>query len=142
MEGRRDAHLAAFRPDRVIVVEAVDTEYLVPYGKARRVLIATLDRPPLPWHGATEHADLGAELLGDEFELGDRLLRRMHRDDRRRGHPIAEILEIASRDDVVGADHRAPSRVVDDARQAQPGGRVDNREIGADLIEPLVEQMR
>jgi hypothetical protein len=30
----------------------------------------------------------------------------------------------------------------DDTRQAQSGGRVDDREIGADLVEPLVEQMR
>ena len=40
---------------------------------------------------AAEHADLGAELLGDEFELLDRLLGRVHRDDRGRGQPVAEL---------------------------------------------------
>ena len=100
------------------------------------------DRRHLARQGAAEHADLGAELLGDEFELGDRLFRVVHRDDRGRRHPVAEILEIVGRDDVVGADHRAPRRVVLDARQAQPGGRIDDREIGADLVQPLIEQMR
>ena len=66
----------------------------------------------------------------------------MHRDDRGRRHAVLELLEIARRHDVVGADHGAAGRVVHDARQPQPGGRIDDREIGADLVEPLIQQMR
>ena len=142
VEGRRDANLAALRPDRIVIVEAVDAEDLVPDSKARRVRIIGRDRWNPPRHGAPEHADLGAELLRHEFQFGDRLVRRVHRDDRGRGHAVAEILEIAGRDDVIGADHGAPCLVVDDARQAQPGGRVDDGEIGADFVEALVQEMR
>jgi hypothetical protein len=42
----------------------------------------------------------------------------------------------------VGADRSATRLVVLNARQAQPGRRVDHGEIGADLIEALVEQLR
>ena len=93
-------------------------------------------------HAAAEHADLRAELRGDEFEFGDRLLGVVHRDDRGRGQPVAEPVEIIGRDDVVGADHGAPGLVVLDARQAQPGGRIDDREIDADLVEPGIEHFR
>ena len=137
MEGRRDAELDAFRPDRVVIVLAVDRQHVVMHGGVAGRLGHERAR-----HAAAEHADLRAELLGDEFEFGDRLLGVVHRDDRGRGQPVAEPVEIIGRDDVVGADHRAPGLVVLDARQAQPGGRIDDREIDADLVEPLVEHLR
>ena len=56
--------------------------------------------------------------------------------------PVAETAEILGRDDVVGADHSAPRRVVLDARQAQPGGRIDNHKVEAQLVEAVVEQLR
>jgi hypothetical protein len=40
------------------------------------------------------------QLFGDEFELGDRLVGCVHRDDRRRRHAVAEAAEIIGRDDV------------------------------------------
>ena len=46
--------------------------------------------------------------VGDEFELFDCFVRGAHRDDRRRGHAVAETAEIIGRDDIVGADHGAP----------------------------------
>jgi len=39
-------------------------------------------------------------------------------------------------------DHGAARLIVDDARQAQAGGRVDDGEIGTDLIQPLVQHVR
>ena len=67
---------------------------------------------------------------------------RVHRNDRGRGHAVAQVAEVVRGDDVVGANHRAPGVVVADARHAQAGGRVDDREVGAELVEPLVEQAR
>jgi hypothetical protein len=93
-------------------------------------------------HVASEHADLRTQLLGDEFELGDRLVRGVHRDDRGRGQPVAEAAEIISRNDVVGANYRAPRRVVLNARKAQPGGRVNDDKIEAQLVETIIEQFR
>ena len=76
-------------------------------------------------------------MLGDEFGLGDGFVRGVHRDDRRRGQPIAEALEIIGRDDVVGADHGAPGRVVLNAGEAQPGRGVDDDKVEAELVEPM-----
>ena len=91
---------------------------------------------------AAEHANLGAELLGDELQLLDRLLRRMHRNDRRRGQPVAELAEIVRGDDVEAADHRTARRLIGDARDAEPGGRVDDAEIDAQFVEPVIQHLR
>ena len=66
----------------------------------------------------------------------------MHGNDGGRGHPIAKIAEVLGGDDVVGADDRTACLVVADARQAQTGRRIDDREIGAKLVEALVKQAR
>ena len=142
VKGRRDAEFTAFRPDRIVVVQTIDAEHFVSDREAGRIRIVGRHRGNPARQGAAEHADLGAELFGDEFEFGDRFVRRVHRDDRGRGHAVAEILEIAGGDDVIGADHGAPCLVVGDARQPQPGGGIDDGKIGADLVEPLVQQMR
>jgi len=81
-------------------------------------------------------------LLGDEFELLDRLVGGVHRDDCRRGQPVAEAAEIIGRNDVVGADYGAPGRVVLDARKAQSGGRVDDDKVEAQFVEAVVQQLR
>ena len=93
-----------------------------------------------PRHAAAEHAHLRPELLRDVFELRDGLIRRVHRNDRGRGHPVAELPEIFRGHDIVGAHDRSPGGIIVDSRQAQAGGRVDDREIGAELVETLVEQ--
>src|SRR5207237_4482460 len=69
VEGRRDADFAAFLPHRVVVVDAVDAEHLIPDRETVGVGMPLRDRIRLARHRATEHANLGAELLGDEFEL-------------------------------------------------------------------------
>jgi hypothetical protein len=66
----------------------------------------------------------------------------VHRDDRGWHHPVAQLAEGVRGDDVVRPDHRAPGRVVDDPGQAQPRGRVDDREVHAELGQALVEQAR
>ena len=92
VEGRRDAELAALLPDRVVVVVAVEAELVVSTAQARDVGVDALGAAGIGRRdAAAEHADLGAELLGDEFELGDRLVRRVHRNDRGRGQPVAEL---------------------------------------------------
>ncbi len=131
VEGRRNAESQAFPPDRVVIVIAVEAELVVEHRMARDLRIDALGRRQRPRDAAAEHADLGAELLRDVFELLDRLFRRVHRDDRRRGQPVAERAEIIGGDDVEAADHRAARRLVGDTRDAEPGGRVDDAEIDA-----------
>src|SRR5438105_9267842 len=105
VEGRRNFEFLAFPPDRVVVVVAVDPELVEMYGEFGDVGVEALGGRQWALDAAAEHADLGAELPGDEFELLDRLLGGVHRDHRRRRQAVAEIAEIISRDDVEAADH-------------------------------------
>ena len=62
MEGRRDAELAAFLPQRVVVVLAVEAELIEALGIAGEVGGGALGVRDRPAHAAAEHADLRAEL--------------------------------------------------------------------------------
>ena len=66
----------------------------------------------------------------------------MHRNDRRRGQPIAELGEILGRHDVEAADDRPAGLRVGNARNAETGGRVDDAEIDAELVEPVIQHLR
>src|SRR5205807_1259515 len=139
VEGRRDLELAALLPDQVVVVVAVEAELVEMRGEAGDFGVDALGPRQWPPDPAAEHPDLGAELLGDEFELLDRLLGGVHRDHRRRGQAVAEVAEIIGSDDVEAADHGAPRLVILDAGYAEPGGRIDDAEIDPQLVEPVVE---
>src|ERR1051326_4440416 len=72
MEGWRDAEFAARLPHRVVIIDAVDAEHLVPYGKPVDIRVLPLgDRIRLARHRAAKDPDLRAELARNEFELGD-----------------------------------------------------------------------
>ena len=142
VKGRGDLQFAAFLPDRVVIMLAVDAELVEADGKAGERRVNPLGRGQTAGDAAAEHAHLGAQLPGHEFELGQRLLGRVHRDHRGRGQPVAELGEIIGADDVEAADHRAPGLAVGDAVNAEPGGRVDDAEIEAELIEAVVEHAR
>ena len=142
MEGRRDPEFQAFAPDRVVIVVAVEAELVVMRREAGDFGVDALGPGQWPPDPAAEHADLGAELFGDEFELLDRLLGGVHRDHRRRGQAVAEVAEIIGRDDVEAADHRAPGLGILDARYAEPRGRIDDAEIDPELVEPVVQHPR
>src|SRR5215472_12769457 len=58
VEGRCDAELEAFRPDRVVVVRAVDAEHVVPHRKAARLAILGLSGRDGPRQVAAKHANL------------------------------------------------------------------------------------
>ena len=146
VEGRRDAEFAAFLPDRIVIVVAVEAELVVQHRVARHLRVQTLGHGFLgsrqwPRDAAAEHADLRAELLDAELKLRDRLLRGVHRDHRGRGQPVAKLREILGRDDVEAADHGAAGLVVGDARDAETGGRIDDAEIDAQLVEPVVQHL-
>ena len=142
VEGRSDTELLALRPDRIVVVIAVQRQDVVPNGETPRIGVGRRHGSDAPRHTAAEHPHLRPQLLRHVFKLGDRLVGRVHGNDRGRGHPVAQIAEVFGGDDVVGANHRSPGVVIADARHAQTGGRVDDREIGAELVKALVEQAR
>src|SRR5689334_7575568 len=119
VKGRRNAELEAFRPDRVVIVFAVEPYNVVPHRKPGGFsleLPAGLDRAV---HQAAEHRDLVAELLDRVVELLDGLLRGVHRDDRRGGHAVGEGPEIFRGGNVVGAASGAARLAIADARHPQ-----------------------
>src|SRR5262249_26834032 len=67
VEGWRDLQLAAFLPDLVVVVLAVETELVVEHSMAAELQIEFLGAGQRAGDAAAEHAHLGAELRGDEF---------------------------------------------------------------------------
>ena len=89
-----DAELEAFRPDRVVIMVAVEPDHVLPHREPRGLALDLSGGRDRAVHQAAEHRDLVAELLHRELELLDRLLGGVHRDDRRRGHAVAEIAEI------------------------------------------------
>src|SRR4029077_19229186 len=137
VESRRDLELTAFAPDQVVIVVAVEAELVIMRGKAGDFGVVPFGPRQWPPDPAAEHADLRAQLFGDEFELLDRLLGGVHRYHRRRGQTVAEIPEVIGCHDVEAADHGASRLVILDAGYAQPGGRIDDAEIDPQLVEPV-----
>jgi hypothetical protein len=84
-------------------VLAVDADHVVPLGEASRVRLLLGDGGDAAAHEAAQHHHLEPKLLGGEFHLLDRFLRRVHRDDCRRDDAIAEPAELVGGEDVVGA---------------------------------------
>src|SRR5437764_12296774 len=142
MEGWRDPELQALRPDRVIIIFAIEPDHAGPNAKAAGLappLAGGFDRPV---HQAPENRDLVAELLDGIVKLLDRLLGGVHGDDRGRGHAVAEIAEIFGRHDIVGPTGGTARLAVADPRHAQPTGRIDDREIEPNLVEAFVQEPR
>ncbi len=149
VRGQRDLQLDGLRPHRVVVVGAVDPEGVDP---ALGLPLGDPDARPLvvgwprvtdvgPVHVAGDHADLGAHALR-VLERGDRLVGRVHRDDRGAGEAIAESLVHLGRPLVVEAAHRDPLLLPVDLRERDPRGRVQHHEVDAGLVEPLVVALR
>src|SRR5262245_16533405 len=142
MERRGDPEFAAFLPQWVVIVFAVQAELVEALGEPDDVGVGAFGRLERAANAAAEHADSCAELLHDELELLDRLLRRMDWNDGGRGEPVLEPFEEIEGDDVEAVDYGAPGRVVGNAWDAEPGGRVDDAVIEPQLVEPVVEQTR
>src|SRR5947207_5001669 len=142
MEGWRDPELQALRPDRVIIIFAIEPDHVVPNRNAGGLALHLAGRFDRPVHQAPEHRDLVAELLDGIVKLLDRLLGGVHGDDRGRGHAVAEIAEIFGRHDIVGPTGGTARLAVADPRHAQPTGRIDDREIEPNLVEAFVQEPR
>jgi hypothetical protein len=77
-----------------------------------------------------------------EFELLDRLLRRIGRDHRHRAQPVADIGEHLGIEHVERAAARAPRRLIGEINMAQAARRVAMREVDADLVHARAEITR
>ena len=142
VERRRQLELAALLPHRIVVVVAVDADDVEPLGVLRGLGLLLSDRRHRPSHQPADHDDLEAELRGRELQLFDRLLGRIHRDDRGGDDAIAIGTELIRGEHVVRpADRAAHARVLQ-AMVREPGGRIDDRDVDAEIVQPLVHQPR
>ena len=142
MKRRRDSQLDAFRPHRIVVVLAVESEHVEPRRVARRVGRLRHYRRYLAPHHARHHHDFQPEFLHHVLEFGARLLRRMHRDHRRGRHAIGKLAEKFRDEPVERAAGCAPRFVVRMKRNAESRGRIQHGEIHAEFVEAFVEQPR
>src|SRR5215472_7659513 len=71
VESRGDLQFTALPPDRIVVVVAVEAELVEMRGKATDFGVDAFGPRQWPPDPAAKHADLGAQLLRDEFELLD-----------------------------------------------------------------------
>ena len=139
---RRDAELRALRPERIVVVLAVEAERVVPGDEGGGLGVRGGDRVHRPLDHAAEHRHLEAELLGAVRQLLDSLIGRVHGDDGSRCDAVGEVAEIVGGEDVERAAGGPARLVVGDARNAEPHRGVEDREVEAQLAEPLVEEPR
>ena len=142
MKRRRDSQLDAFRPHRIVVVLAVESDHVEPGRESRRVRRPGRHRRYLPPHHARHHHDFQPELLHHVLEFRARLLGSMHRDHRGGRHAVGKFSEKFRDEPVERAAGRAARFVVGMKRNAEPGGRIEHGEIHSEFVEPFVEQAR
>jgi hypothetical protein len=95
-----------------------------------------------PQHVTREHARLEPQVSHCVPQLIDRLAGRVHRDDGGRCHPVGVRPEHLRVVEIERARGTQAQLVVGHARQCddlKPLAGIDNREVEADLVEPVVE---
>ena len=135
VERRHHAELDAARPQRVVVVEAVVAERVDP--RRRRAVGSNRAR-----HRPAHHHRLEPEGADGVVELGHRLVRAERRDHGDGLEPVAVLGEDSGVVRVQRACRRLAQLVVRVAQHREPRGRVEQREVEADLFQTLVEQLR
>src|SRR5439155_1295949 len=142
VEGRRDAELRAPRPERVVIVLAVEAERVVPRDEAGGLGVGDGDRVHRARDQAAEHRDLEAELTRAVLELRDGFLGRVHGDAGGGRDPVGEVMEGVGGEDVERATGGPARLVIGDTRDAEAGGGIEHREVQAELVQALVEEPR
>ena len=95
-----------------------------------------------PRDRAAHHHRAQAELADRVLELGDGLFGRERRDARDRQDPVAVRRVHLGDVDVERARQCGPQLVVGEVDRGEPVRRVGDRDVDADLVEPLVQQLR
>ena len=142
MKGRRDAQFLALRPHRVVIVLAVESNGIVPTRKACRWWHFARDRLDRTPHQAGHHHHFEPQLSHRVFQLRDRLIGRIHRNHRRRRHPVRERAKLLRDIGIEGAAGRATRIGVGIKRDPQCASGIQHREVQAQLVQTLVKQAR
>src|SRR5258708_4484688 len=141
VEGHWIAKLFAFAPDRVVIIEAVDTEHIEPAG------VAAADTELFGFGNRSsdqtaERDRFNADRLA-MFEFGDRLFWRVHRDRTDRCDAIRIIRPGVDRELVERmASGAAQFLVADERREQLAMSRIEDREIDSHFLQPIMHQAR
>ena len=141
MKAGRNADFEAFRPDRVIIMRAVQAQGIVPDGITTGLGRFARHRRNLTPNQARQHGHLKALAL-DELQLFNRLLRGKHRHHRSRSQAVFQAGELIGRIHIKCATGCPPHLIIAQKRRKQrAAGRVDHPEVDAELIQALVQQL-
>ena len=139
---RGHAQLDTRGPERVVVVIAVDAERVEavrPRRRARAVAGAGVEKAT----GMAGHHDgLEAELADGVAQHGDGVIRIVHRHDGTHRHAVGVRRVEAADPSIDRLGHRRGNVGVGDLEQAERHRRIEDGEVDAHLVEPLVEQPR
>ncbi len=141
-----DAKVGAGLPDRIVVVGTLQRQ-AVDVIASRRIIAAGRGtllavRVERAAHVIGDHHRLHAELAHRMAQLGDGLVRRMHRDRRDRGQAVRIRPEHFDVHLVQRAADGAPQVCVRQRALHQAERRIDDGEIDAEFVEPFVHQPR
>ena len=129
------------RPERVVVVLAVDGQVVEPEDLVRQLRVLPGDPGNGPFHVGRDHRHLEAQRMG-VLQLADALFGGVQRDRRRHGHAVA-ILGVRRRRVLVVrvADHLA-ELVVRGGVEPQAHRRIEDRVIEPEVVHALVVELR
>ena len=131
VEGDRDAELLGGRPDRVVVVGAVDAELIEPRRPPRQLRLRRGRRVDRALHVSGAQHRLEAEHVDRVLELGHGFVGRVHRDRRHRREPVGERGEGLGVAAVERAARAAARVVLPRVEEHEPEARVHDAEVEA-----------
>src|SRR5215472_9516946 len=142
MESRSDFQLHALCPDRIVVIDAIDAVVVEPIKATLDFRVLALERRNRTAGRGRQHNRFHSQHLYYVFQLGDRLLGRVHRNHRYGCQSIAEFAEDLGVIHVKGAAYRLAQLPIPQFGGEHAEARVDDREIKAELIHPAMQQTR
>ena len=135
MEGRGDAELGAPSPQRVVIVERPVAESVHPVRQRTTFGNRAGDGP-------AQHDRPKTEIDHGVLELGQRLLRCERGDARYRDQPVGVGGVLLGQVGVERGRHGLAQLGIADVDGDEAVGRVQDGDVEAELVEPLVEQAR
>ena len=138
----RHLELDAFSPERVVIIRAVEGERCPVHG-----IIGELRRPCDDFGVRAQHFIAGhrrphAEFLDREFQLANSLVRRMHRYQGGRAHPVGNFLEDLRVHHVECAAGGGAHLVIGHHLDAKAIGTIKSAKIDTGFIKPFLVKPR
>ena len=141
VKGRRDLQFHTTRPDRVVIIRAVQTERIQPKGVLGHLRGGPFDHRngtlDMPGH----HYGLEPEFAHHKLKLFNRLLRGVHGNGGRRGHPAGILAEILGMKGIERAAACPAYFGVFNMRELEAQRRIEHGKVQADSVHPFGQEL-